>query len=82
MSDAYWLKGETINTAHYVQTLQKKLYVLCANHLMKGTVIQHDNAQPHTACLTSETTAKNGLEVFPQLPYNPDLGPLDNLFSL
>jgi hypothetical protein len=53
-------KGETINAAHYVQTLKKHCHVLCEKHLKKTAILQHDNTRPHTAHLTLQTIQKNG----------------------
>jgi hypothetical protein len=56
-------KGETINAARYVQTLNV-LHALRERRLKKKTVIlQHDNSRPHTARLTLRTVQKNGWEL-------------------
>jgi len=39
--------------------------------------VLHDNARPHTACLTLETVEQLGLDVLPHPPYSPDLAPSD-----
>jgi hypothetical protein len=45
-------KGETINAARYIQTLNKLRRELHGKHSKKKTVIlQHDKARPHTARL-------------------------------
>jgi hypothetical protein len=46
--------GKTINAAHYVQTLLRLRRALHDKRLGRKVTLQHDNAQPHTACLTLE----------------------------
>jgi hypothetical protein len=54
-------KGEKINAARYVQTLNKLRRAFREKFPKKKTVIlQHDNARPHTARLTLQTIQKNG----------------------
>jgi hypothetical protein len=53
-------KGQTINSAHYVQTLNKLRRELRETRPKKKTVIlQHDNGRPHIARLTLQTIQKN-----------------------
>jgi transposase len=71
-------KGEKINAARYVQTLNKFRRALREKHQKKGTVtLQHDNARPHTALLTLQTVRKNDWEVLSHSPYSPDLAHSD-----
>jgi transposase len=72
-------KGETINAARYVQTLNKLRCELREKRLKKKTVIlQRDNARPHTARLTLQTTIqKNCWELLTHPLYSPDLPPSD-----
>jgi hypothetical protein len=54
-------KGETINAARYVQTLNKLRRALHEKRPKKKTdILQHDNARPHTQHLTLQTIQKNG----------------------
>jgi transposase len=39
----------------------------------KTVLFQHDNARPHTACLTLHRIRKNGWELLYHPPYSPDL---------
>jgi hypothetical protein len=45
---------KTINAAHYVQTLLKLCCALGDQCPRRKVILQHDNARPHTACLTFE----------------------------
>ena len=69
--------GQTITAARYVQTLHKPRRALRDKRSGRNIIILHDNARPHTARLTSETTAKMGWEVLPHHSYSPDLAPSD-----
>ena len=70
-------RGQTITAACYVQTLHKVRRALCDKRPGRNIIILHDNARPHTVCLTSEATAKIGWEVLPHPSYSPDLAPSD-----
>jgi hypothetical protein len=62
-------KGETKNTARYVQTLNKLRRAPREKRLKKKTaILQYDNARPHTVRLTLKTIQKNGWEVLAHLP--------------
>jgi transposase len=70
-------KGKTINMACHSQML-KLLHAPCDKRPRKKTIVlQHNNARPHTACLTSEIIAKNGWKVLLHPPNCPDLTPSD-----
>jgi len=69
--------GKTINAAHYVQTLLKLHCALCNKCPGRKVILQHDNAQPHTARLTLGKIENMGWEVLPHPPYSPDLAPSD-----
>ena len=51
---------ETITASRYVQTLHKLRRALRDKRPGRNIIILHDNARPHTACLTSEAIAKMG----------------------
>jgi hypothetical protein len=71
-------KGETINAARYVQTLNRLCRTLREKRLKKKTVIlQRDNARPHTARPTLQTIQKNCWELLTHPPYGLDLPPSD-----
>jgi len=54
--------GQTITAARYVQTLHKLRCVFCDKRPGQNIIILHDNARPHAIHLTSEATAKMGVE--------------------
>jgi len=70
-------RRQTITAAPYVQTLHKLRRALRDKCPGRNIIILHDNARPHTACLTSEAIAKVGWEVLPHSSYSPDLAPCD-----
>ena len=50
--------------------------------LLRGVVLLHDNARPHTAASTRELLDQFGWEIFDHPPYSPDLAPSDfHLFT-
>jgi histone-lysine N-methyltransferase SETMAR len=79
----FLLPGETINAAHYVETLKKLRHALRGKRSGGNIILQHDNAWPHTACLTLEEIQRFRSEVLPYPPYSPDLALSDyHLFGL
>ena len=70
-------RGKTINAAHFVQTLVKLCHALHDKRPRRKVILQHDNARPHTACLTAEKIENMGWEVLPHPLYSPDLAPSD-----
>jgi transposase len=70
-------KGEAINAARYVLTLNKLRRALREKRPKKTVILQHDNARPHTARLTLQTTEKNSWELLSHPPYSPYLAPSD-----
>jgi hypothetical protein len=71
-------KGETINAARYIQTLNKLRRELREKRPKKKTVIlQHDIARPHTARLTLQTIQKDSRDLPSHPPYTADLAPSD-----
>jgi histone-lysine N-methyltransferase SETMAR len=74
----FFEKGETINAARYVHTLNKLCRALHQKRAKKKIVIlQHDNARTQTARLTLQTIQKYCWELVSHLPYSPDLPPSD-----
>ena len=77
----YQERGTTINSARYSGMLTERLKPAIRSKrrvlLLKGVVLLHDNARPHTAAHTAETLQKLKFEVMAHPPYNPDLSPSD-----
>jgi histone-lysine N-methyltransferase SETMAR len=69
--------GKTINAAHYVQMLLKLDCTLRDKRPRRKIILHHNNAWPHTACLTLEKVENIGWEVLPQPLYSPDMAPFD-----
>jgi histone-lysine N-methyltransferase SETMAR len=69
--------GETINAAHYVETLKKLRRAPCDKHPGKNIILQRDNAWPYTARLLSEEIRRFGWEVLPHPSYSLDRAPSD-----
>lgn len=64
---------ETIDADQYVKTLYNLHHVLCDKHCEKKIVLQHDNTQPRSACLTTEKIKKMGWEVLLHTAYSPNM---------
>jgi len=69
--------GKTINAACYVQTLLKLRHALRDKRPGRKVILQHNNAQPHTAVLTLEIIENIVWEVLPHPLFSPDLAPSD-----
>ena len=72
--------GRTVNVASYCAILQRLKQAILRKRrglITKGVLLLHDNARPHTARLTQETTDNLGFELLPHPPYSPDLAPSD-----
>jgi len=74
-------RGSTVNCVHYSEILIDKLKPEIQSkrpgQLLKGIVLLHDNARPHTAAHTVETLQKLKFQVLVHPPYSPDLVPSD-----
>ena len=73
--------GQTINKEYYVEVLKrlreavrKKRPGLWAS---REWLLHHDGAPAHTAHLTQDFLAKNGITQVAQPPYSPDMAPCD-----
>ena len=42
-------------------------------------IFQQDDAPPHTARITKQWRANNGIPVLDRSPYSPDLNPIENV---
>lgn len=70
-------KGETINSARYVQTLIKLKARLRRIRKEKDVIIHHDNARPHTSRETLAAIDRMGFKTLQHPSYSPDLAPSD-----
>lgn len=76
----YLPKGETINAARYVSSLNNLHNILSKKRpgkLRQRILLQHDNARPHTARATLTALRDKNWEILPHPPYSPDLAPSD-----
>ena len=77
----YQERGATINSARYSEMFTDRLKPAIRSKrrglLLKGVVLLHDNACPHTAARTAEMLQKLKFEVMAHPPYSPDLTPSD-----
>lgn len=71
---------ENINTARYVQQLEKLSAAITKERRgygTRGVVFHHDNARLHTAKDTKAYLTELGWDVLKHPPYSPDLAPPD-----
>jgi hypothetical protein len=76
----YQEKGETFNSVRYSTMLEENLKPAvrsCHRRglLSKGVPLLHDNARPHTAAATVNTTQKVKFEIMNHPSYSPDHAP-------
>jgi histone-lysine N-methyltransferase SETMAR len=78
---AYFQKhGGNMNAALYCEVLLKLWNAVHRKHpsqLVKGVLLNHDNARPHTAQVTQERIQELQWELSEHPPYNPDLASSD-----
>ena len=70
-------KGCTINSVRYSDMLVNNLKSKRRGLLSKKVLLLHDNARPHTAVWTVETSNRLGFEDLEHPAYSPDLAPSD-----
>ncbi|UYV65355.1 hypothetical protein LAZ67_3004035 [Cordylochernes scorpioides] len=49
---------------------------------LRGVLLHHDNARPHTSAQTSDFLDNSGVQLVTHPPYSPDLAPYDFFFKL
>jgi [histone H3]-lysine36 N-dimethyltransferase SETMAR len=73
--------GQTITADLYCEQLERLNQALIKKRTElvngKGIILQHDNARAHSAINTQQKIKNVGWEVFPHLPYSPDIAPFD-----
>ena len=82
----YQDKGSKINSTCYskmlIDRLKSEIRSKRRRQLLKGIVLLHDNARPHTTAHTVETLHKLKFEVYSHPLYSPSLTPSDyHLFA-
>ena len=74
-------RGNTVNSATYADLLKNHLCSAIKSKrrglLSTGVLLQHDNAQPHTARSTVAMIQDLSFECLPHLPHLPHLVPSD-----
>jgi len=77
----YMPRGNTVTSATYADLLKNHLLRAIKSKrsgcLGTGVLLQHDNAQPHTACSTVATIQDLAFECVPHPLYSPDLATSD-----
>jgi len=77
----YMPRGNTVTSATNADLLKNHLHPAIKSKrrglLSTGVLLQHDNAQPHTAHSTVATIQDLSFECLPHPPYSPDLTPSD-----
>ena len=77
----YMAKGTTVTSASHCDLLKNHLKpaIRSKRHglLITCVLLQHDNAQPHTACATAATIEDMHFACLPHPPYSQDLAPSD-----
>jgi len=77
----YIPRGNIVTSATYADLLKNHLCPAIKSKpcglLSTGVVLQHDNAQPHTARSTVATIQDLSFKCLPHLPYSPELAPSD-----
>jgi len=74
---ADFLEKETVNSQHYIETLTALKRRLEWIGIRNETLLQHDNARPHTSAATRDVIQCLDFSVLPHPPYSPDLTPSD-----
>ena len=74
-------QGHTVNSEKYIstlRTLKARLRRVCSG---RDSILQHDNARPHTSRQTQDALAQLKLPALPHPAYSPDLAPSISCFS-
>jgi len=70
-------KETTINSQRYIETLTALKRRSERIGIRNETLLQHDNARPHTSAATRDAIQRLEFSVLPHPPYSPDLAPSD-----
>jgi len=70
-------KETTINSQRYIETLTALKRRIERIGIRNETLLQHDNAGPHTSAATRNAIQRLDFSALPHPPYSPDLAPSD-----
>ena len=70
-------QGQTVNSERYISTLRALKLRLRRIRRDKDSILQHDNARPHTSRQTQNALRQLELTTLPHPAYSPDLAPSD-----
>ena len=70
-------KETTINSQGYTETLTALKRRIERTGIRNETLLEHDNARPHTSAATRDAIQSADFLVLPHPPYSPDLAPSD-----
>ncbi|GFO02387.1 transposase [Plakobranchus ocellatus] len=72
----FWdMEGQTVNSERYISTLRALKLRLRRVRRDKDSILQHDNARPHTSRQTQDALRHLELTTLPHPAYSPDLAP-------
>ncbi|GFO02717.1 histone-lysine N-methyltransferase SETMAR [Plakobranchus ocellatus] len=66
---------QTVNSERYISTLRALKLRLGRIRRDKDSILQHDNARPHTSLQTQDALRQLELTTLPHRAYSPDLAP-------
>ena len=75
-------QGHTVNSKKYISTLRTLKLRLRRVRSGRDSILQHDNARPHTSRQTQDALAQLKLPALPHPAYSPDLAPSDYFLFL
>ncbi|GFO35466.1 transposase [Plakobranchus ocellatus] len=70
-------QAQTVNSERYIPTLRALKLRLRRVRRDKDSILQHDNARPHTSRQTQDALRQLELTTVPHPAYSPDLAPSD-----
>jgi len=70
-------KETTVNCQRYIETITALKRRIERIGIRNDTLLQHDNARPHTSAATREAIQRLDFSVLPHPPYSADLVPSD-----
>ena len=75
-------QGHTVNSEKYISTLRTLKARLRRARSGRDSILQHDNARPHTSRQTQDALVQLKLPALPLPAYSPDLAPSDYFLFL